>query len=89
MDNAFVYISGFVVQQIWRKLSRDVCRANLLTDAVTASFDQSYHLLTLKNKGGLMITSEGTVKVVRSAEQFINQSSSEQAVRLSLINQSV
>lgn len=86
VDNALVYISGFVVRQILRKLSCDVCRASLVTDAVSASFDQSYHLLTLKNKGGLMIPSEGTVKVVRSAEQFIRQSSSGQAVRVSLID---
>ena len=36
---------------------------SLLTDAVHASFDHSYHLLTLKNKGGLVIPSEGAVKV--------------------------
>lgn len=89
VDNALVYISGFVVRQILRKLSCDVCRVSLVTDAVSASFDQSYHLLPLKNKGGLMIPSEGTVKVVRSAERFIRQSSSGQAVRVSLINQFV
>ncbi|CAM4693034.1 unnamed protein product [Leuciscus chuanchicus] len=36
----------------------------------------NYHLLSLKNNGGLMIPSEGTVKVVRSPERFIRQSSS-------------
>ncbi len=52
VDNALVYISGFVVHQILRKLSCDVCHASLVTDAASASFDQRYHLLTLKNNGG-------------------------------------
>lgn len=61
-----------------------------MTEAVPASFDQSYHLLTLKNNGGLMIPSEGTGKVVRSAEWFICQSSSlGKAVRVSLTNRFV
>ena len=89
VDNALVYISGFVVRQILKKLLCDVCRGSLVTDAVPTSFDQSYHLLRLKNKGGLMIPSEGTVRVVRSAERFIRQSVSGQAVKVSLISQFV
>ena len=56
-----------------KKLSCDVCRSSLLTDAESARKDQSYHLLTLKNNGGLVIPSEGTVKVVRAAEWVIRQ----------------
>ena len=89
VENALVYISGFVVRQILRKLSCGVCRASLVTDDARASFDQSYHLLTLKNRGGLMIPSEGTVKVVRSAERYIRQSVSGQAVSVSVIKQFV
>ncbi|XP_048031076.1 uncharacterized protein LOC125258223 [Megalobrama amblycephala] len=89
VDNALVYISGFVMRQILRKLPCGVCRASLVADAVPGSFDPNYHLLTLKNNGGLMIPSEGTVKVVRSAEQFIRQSCSGKAVRLPLISQFV
>lgn len=37
VENAFIYISGFFIGQILRKLSCDVCRANL----VQASYDQS------------------------------------------------
>lgn len=84
-----MYISGFAVRQILRKLPCGVCRASLVAEAVPGSFYQNYHLLTLKNNGGLMIPSEGTVKVVRSAERFIRQSSSGKAVRVSLINQFV
>ncbi len=66
-----------------------MCHSSLVTNAVSASFDQSYHLRTLKNNGGLMIPSEGTVKVVRSAERFIRQSPSGKAVKVSLISQLV
>ena len=89
VENALVYIAGFVVRQVLRKLSCGACRASLVTDAARASFDESYHLLTLKNKGGLMIPSEGTVKVVRSAERFIRQRASGQAVSVSVIQQFV
>lgn len=62
VNNALVYISGFVVRKIPKKLSCEVCCASLVTAAVPSSFDQSYHLLE---------PSEGTVKVVRAAERVI------------------
>ena len=58
------------------KLSCDVCRASLVTDAASAINDQSYHLLSLKNNGGLVIPSQGTVRVIRAAEWVIRQASS-------------
>ncbi|XP_059932034.1 uncharacterized protein LOC132475066 [Gadus macrocephalus] len=79
VDNALVYIAGFVVRCIFRSLSCVVCRASLVTDAVAVPFDQSYHLLELRNNGGLMIPSKGTVKVVRAAERAIRQHSSGKA----------
>ena len=57
---------------------------SLLTDAVHASFDHSYHLLTLKNKGGLVIPSGGAVKVASQ-----RQSTSGRAVKVFLISQFV
>lgn len=63
------------MRQALKKLSCDVCRASLVTDAASAIKDQSYHLLNLKNNGGLVIPSEGTVRVVRAAEWVIRQSS--------------
>ena len=59
-----------------KKLPCDVCRASLVTDAASAIKDQSYHLLSLKNNGGLVIPSEGTVRVIRAAEWVIRQASS-------------
>ena len=69
VDNALVYLTGFVVRQVLRRLSCDVCCASLVTDAVHSSNDKSYHLLVVKNNGGLMIPSDGTVKVVRATVQ--------------------
>lgn len=89
VDNALVYISGFVVRKILKKLSCEVCHASLVTAAVSSSFDQSYNLLELKNNGGLMIPSEGTVKVIRAAEHAIRQNSKEQGVRVSFVNRFV
>nr|XP_033947312.1 uncharacterized protein LOC117452698 [Pseudochaenichthys georgianus]XP_033947313.1 uncharacterized protein LOC117452698 [Pseudochaenichthys georgianus] len=85
VENALVYIAGFVVRQILRKLSCDVCRASLVRDAVPSSFDESYHLLALKNNGGLVIPSQGTVKVLRAAERVIRQASTRQAPKVSTV----
>ena len=86
IDNALVYIAGFVVRQVLKRLSCHVCRASLVADAVPSSHDESYHLLVLKNNGGLMIPSEGTVKVVRAAERVIRQVvHSEQAPKVSVV----
>lgn len=60
-ENAVV----FVFRHILKKLLCDICCGRLVTDALTATFDQSSHLLKLKNRGGLMIPSEVTARVVR------------------------
>ncbi|CAJ1076943.1 uncharacterized protein LOC127534177 [Xyrichtys novacula] len=59
------------------KLSCDVCRSSLVTDAESACKDQTYHPLTLKNDGGLVIPSEGTIKVIRAAEWVNRQLSAD------------
>lgn len=87
------YIAGFVVRQVMKQLSCDVCRNSLVCEAVPASFCESYHLLTLKNKGGLMIPSKGAVKVIRTAEHCIrgasNISSAAHQCTVSLVNRVV
>ncbi len=80
-----MYIAGFVVRQVLRRLSCDVCRASLIKDAMPTSFVESYHLLVLKNNGGLMIPSDGTMKVVKSAEPVIRQVQSVQALKVSVV----
>lgn len=76
MENAVV----FEFRHILKKLLCDICRGRLVTDALTATFDQSSHLLKLKKRGGLMIPYEGTARVVRSAEHLIHFSLPRQAV---------
>lgn len=73
-ENALVYIAGFVVRQVMKKLTCDVCCRSLVSTAVPSLGDH-YHLLTLRNNGGLLIPSYGTVKVIRSAEHRIRQAS--------------
>ncbi|KAL1023711.1 hypothetical protein UPYG_G00044960 [Umbra pygmaea] len=72
-ENALVYIAGFVVRQVMRKLACNECRSSLV--AAIPSFGNNYHLLTLRNNGGLMIPSQGTVKVIRRAEHCIRRAS--------------
>lgn len=73
-ENALVYIAGFVVRQVMRKLACNVCRSSLVVSTIP-SFGYNYHLLTLRNNGGLVIPSQGTVKVIRSAEHCIRRAS--------------
>ena len=54
------------------KLVCDTCRNSLVSSNVQ-QFDSSYHLLQIKNNGGLVIPSTGVVFVVRAAEHVIRQ----------------
>ncbi|KAI2644863.1 DNA transposase THAP9 [Labeo rohita] len=64
-ENALVYIARFVVRQVMRKLACNVCRNSLVFSTIP-SFGYNYHLLTLRNNGGLVIPSQGTVKCLVS-----------------------
>lgn len=72
LDNAIVYIAGWVVRKAVTKLKCDLCREALVT-AEVPDYDKAYHLLVLKNRGGLVIPSQGTVAVIKSAEKAIQQ----------------
>ncbi|KAE8295648.1 Murinoglobulin-2 Precursor [Larimichthys crocea] len=82
VDNALVYIAGFVASQVLKKISCDMCCAILVTDSVPFSHDESYHLLVLENNDGLMIPSEGTVQ---GGESSIGQVRSGQAPKVSVV----
>ena len=71
VENALVYVAGFVVKKVLQQLQCDECRFSLVTDAITSSSEDHYHLLVLRNNGGLMIPSEGVVKVIRVAESCL------------------
>lgn len=68
VDNALVYISSFVVRNVLKKVTCEECHPSLVTVAAATSFKQCYHLLELKDNDGVMIPSEGTVKVVRASD---------------------
>ena len=51
----------------------DECRCSLVTTTIPEDFDSSFHLLQLKNNGGLVIPSSGTVKVVMLTERILRQ----------------
>lgn len=78
-------ILGFVVRQAVKKLACGVCRESLVTEATSAIKDESYHLLSLKNNGGLVTPSPGTIKVVRAAESVIRQASFTQSRPIQLL----
>ncbi|XP_064109686.1 uncharacterized protein LOC135217651 [Macrobrachium nipponense] len=73
VDNILVYMAGWVVRKVMTKLSCDVCRACIVSEALPSTNDESYHLLQIKNRGDFVIPSAGTVKVVRVAEKCIRQ----------------
>lgn len=78
-------IVGFVVRRALEKLGCDVCSESLVTDAASAKKDESYHLLCLKDNGGLVIPSEGTVRIIRAAESVIRQASFRQSRPIRLL----
>lgn len=73
--NAITYISGWVVKKAVKQVSCDICRESLVSqyDIQSSTDDTSYHLLVLKNRGGLTIPSIGVIKVVKAAERCIRQ----------------
>ena len=77
VENVLVYISGFVVRKVFQRLRCDACCCSLVTDTYPASERalNSYHLLQLKNRGGLVVPSEEVVRVVEEAERCIRAAS--------------
>lgn len=71
MENIIVYISGFVVRKVVKVLKCNECITSLVTDASTTTAKHKYHLLELKNRGGLVVPAEGVVHVVEEAEKCI------------------
>ena len=72
VDNTVVYIAGWVVKKAMSKIRCDICREFLITTDIP-EYNKAYHLLTLKNRGGLVVPSCGTVAVVKASEKAIRQ----------------
>ncbi|CAJ1060094.1 hypothetical protein D5F01_LYC22548 [Xyrichtys novacula] len=56
------------------KLDCDVCSNKIVSTAAPTTSERSYNRLHLRNKGGLVIPSEGVFKVVKAAEHCLHQS---------------
>jgi hypothetical protein len=54
-----------------QKLDCTVCQTKIVCEASPSTSEFGYHLLQLKNKGGLVIPSDAAVKVVLSAERYL------------------
>ncbi|KAI8746475.1 DNA transposase THAP9 isoform X3 [Biomphalaria glabrata] len=65
------YIAGWVVRKAMNVVNCSTCRVSLVCVEKPTDFSLSYHLLNIKNKGGLIIPSNGTVSVLLSAEKAI------------------
>jgi hypothetical protein len=76
VENVVVYISGWVVRKVMQRLKCDRCRQSLVSSNPPSSFLSAFHLLTLKNNGGLVIPSEGLVTTCETAEKVIRQMTS-------------
>ena len=76
VENAVVYITGWVVRKIMPTLDCDVCRQNLVTSSLPEHYRSCCHLLQLKQAGGLVVPSVGCVKIIRSTERQIHRLSS-------------
>jgi hypothetical protein len=73
VENVIVYVSGWVVRKVMQRLQCDTCRQSLVNDEMPTSFSCAYHLLTLKNNGGLVIPSEGVIVACETAEKVLRQ----------------
>lgn len=73
LDNATTYIAGWVIRKVVPKLRCDDCRAALVCTVVPGHTKRIYHLLTLKNNGGLVVPSTGAASIVHLAEKCIQR----------------
>jgi hypothetical protein len=71
VENAVMYIAGWVVFKVLKVLDCNDCRCSLISLDKPVHLGQGHHLLELKNKGGLSIPSEGVLKVCHTAEKAI------------------
>lgn len=72
VDNSVVYIAGWVVKKATTKVTCGTCRTALVSPQVP-SYDRAYSLLVFKNRGGLVVPSQGTISVIKCTEKAIRQ----------------
>lgn len=65
--NVCGYIAGWVVRKVLQRLGCQQCREVLVASSSTG-FRSDLNLLRLKDKGGLVVPSEGVSEIVKAAE---------------------
>ena len=68
VENIVVYIAGFVVLRVLRIVSCNICRKSLVSLPAPRQ-ENVFHLIRLKNKGGLLVPAPGVVSILISAEK--------------------
>ena len=73
VENIVAYISGFVVRKIMVNIDCGLSKASLISSPSDIRHEQMYHLLELKDNGGLVIPSQGIVDMLLSAKKAIRR----------------
>ena len=73
VDNSVVYIAGFVVRSIQKKLLCPSCSSALLADLDTATSTRDQALLERKNRGGLLTASSDVLVICKAAETIFRR----------------
>lgn len=71
VENTTTYMAGWVVRSALPKVQCGICREALVALPGSTPMGGSYHLLQLKDNGGLVTASPGAVRVVRETEIII------------------
>ena len=75
VGNVVCYIAGFVVKKTLESTSCSTCQEALVSTVQPEDLSQLYHLLRLKDRGGLLIPSPGVVKVCLTSEEELRRRS--------------
>jgi hypothetical protein len=81
LQNTLVYIAGWVVRKMFEHLRCETCRLSLISTEMPTEYYESYHLLTLKDNGGLVVPSHAVVKIVTVADKVVREQQAQLAMR--------
>ena len=72
VENIVVYIAGFVVLRVSRIVSCNICHESLVSLPAPRQ-ENVFHLIRLKNEGGLLVPAPGVVSILISAEKALRR----------------
>jgi hypothetical protein len=73
VENTIVYVSGYVVRKIIKKIQCTSCRLLLVANGESALYKNCFVLLKTKQMGGLVCPSDFTITVLMSAERHLRR----------------